>query len=81
MLEGTTCYLETGFGLEEKANMDKTKFKTGDKVTVTGTIKNNMVLGVRGITYYVVDFEDSELSLWMPEKCIHKLEDDEDDLK
>lgn len=81
MLEGTTCYLETGFGLEEKANMDKTKFKIGDKVTVTGTIKNNMVLEVKGITYYVVDFEDSELSLWMSEKCIHKLEDDEDDLK
>jgi hypothetical protein len=81
MLEGTTCYLETGFGLEEKANMDKTKFKIGDKVTVTGTIKNNMVLEVKGITYYVVDFEDSEVSLWMSEKCIHKLEDDEDDLK
>lgn len=81
MLEGTTCYLETGFGLEEKANMDKTKFKIGDKVTVTGTIKNNMVLEVKGITYYVVDFEDSEVSLWMSEKCIHKLEDNEDDLK
>lgn len=79
MLDGTTCYLETGFGLEEKANMDNTKFKIGDKVVVTGTIDNNIVL--EGITYYLVVFENSKLSFWMPEKCIHKLEDDEDDLK